>query len=128
MAEYMIYGFTMPESTLVNWGYRVALAQRRRPSAIPSENVRTAMEDIVKRMGGLRVRLVLAYYLSECNGSTERDYAIALASNAMNDGLPNTPPSDEAAEKLRAVLGIKPDTAPAWYYADRTAEDIPRRI
>ena len=122
----MIYGFAAPESVLVNWGYRVALTQGRRPSATPSENVKTAMADLARRAPGLHARLVLAYFLADETRSPERDYAIALASNDGQDGLPNDPP-EEMVERVREVLGIGADRL-AWFYADKTAEDVPRRV
>ena len=128
MTEYMIYGFLTPEAALVNRGYRVALAQGKRPSVVPSVNVRTAMEDIKRRVGDLRARLVLAYYLIDETCSPERDYAIALASNDIRDGLPNDPPSAEVIEKLRQTLGVKSDGTAAWYYADKSPEEVPRRM
>ena len=129
MDEYMIYGFAAPESALVNWGYRVALTQGRRPSATPSENVKAAMAEPARRAPGLHARLVLAYFLPDETRSPERDYAIALASNDGRDGLPNAPPPEdsETLERLKEVLGIEADKL-AWYYADRTAETVPRRI
>ncbi|KAJ3554449.1 hypothetical protein NM688_g3102 [Phlebia brevispora] len=128
MTEYIVYGFPVPESRLVNRGYRVALSQGKRPSAVPSENVRTAFDDIRRKTGDLHARLVLAYYAQDIPTSLERDYAIALASNDNTDGLPNVPPPAESIEKLKVVLGVKPDEAPTWYYADRTPEDVPRRL
>lgn len=128
MSDYAIYGFPMSESRLVNWGYRVTLAQGKKPSAVPSVNVRVAFDDIRRSAGDTHTRLVLAYYIQEATSTEERDYAVALASNDFTDGLPNVPPPVECVNHLKAVLGLKPAEIPAWYYADRTAEDIPRRI
>ena len=128
MAEYVVYGFPMPESRLVNRGYKVTLAQGKKASAVPSANVRAAFDDIMRNTGDVSARLVLAYYAQGTTSAEERDYAVALASNDLTDGLPNAPPPAESVDKLRAVLGIKPSEVPNWYYADRTAEDIPRRI
>lgn len=128
MSDYAIYGFPMLESHLVNWGYRVTLAQGRKPSVVPSVNVRGAFDDIRRSVGDTHARLVLAYYIQEATSTQERDYAVALASNDLTDGLPNVPPPVESVNQLKAVLGLKPTEVPAWFYADRTAEDIPRRI
>ena len=124
VSEYMVYGFAAPESALIDHGYRVAIAQGTRPSAVPSDNVRTAMTHLLAHAGDVRARLVLAYYPS----TPERDYAIALASNDGQDGLPDTPPPAAAVDRLRGILGIRRQAVPGWYYADRSVEDVPKRM
>ncbi|THH01622.1 hypothetical protein EW026_g1098 [Hermanssonia centrifuga] len=125
---YMIYGYVTPEEYLINRGYMVAHKQRKKPSARPSDNVRVAVHDIMDQAAIYNrhsSKLVIVHLADDPLRTPEREYAIAVASNDSNDGLPNSLPDSDIVERLKKVLGAR--HAPGWFVAEMSNEDIPSR-